>query len=202
MWKNLEQKNLDLQIAYDETLEGWANALDLRDHETENHTRRVVELTIQLAQEMGISGEDLVNVRRGALLHDMGKIGVPDAILTKPGKLTPEEWEVMRQHPVNAFNLLYPISYLRKALDIPYCHHEKWDGSGYPRGLKGEDIPLAARLFAIVDVWDAMTSDRYYRPALSEDETIEYILQNSGKHFDPAVVDLFLKLKNRPSGQE
>ncbi len=202
MWKNLEQKNLDLQIAYDETLEGWANALDLRDHETENHTRRVVGLTIRLAQEMGISGDDLVNVRRGALLHDMGKIGVPDAILTKPGKLSPEEWEIMRQHPVNAYNLLYPISYLRKALDIPYCHHEKWDGSGYPRGLKGEEIPLAARLFAIVDVWDAMTSDRYYRPALSEGETIEYIRQNSGKHFDPAVVDLFLKLHYSSSGQE
>lgn len=195
MWKNLEQRNLDLQIAYDETLEGWSNALDLRDHETEHHTRRVVELTVRLAQEMEITGEDLVNVRRGALLHDMGKIGVPDSILTKPGKLTPEEWEIMRQHPVNAYNLLYPISYLRQALDIPYCHHEKWDGSGYPRGIKGEEIPLAARLFAVVDVWDAMTSDRYYRPAISEQETIEYIRQNSGKHFDPAVVELFLRMK-------
>jgi PAS domain S-box-containing protein/putative nucleotidyltransferase with HDIG domain len=194
--KNLTQSNFELQMAYEDTLEGWSNALDLRDHETEDHTRRVTELSAKLARSMGIEGEELVNLRRGALLHDIGKMGVPDNILTKPGKLTPEEWVIMRQHPTNAYDLLRPIQYLQNAMEIPYCHHEKWDGSGYPRGLKGEEIPLSARIFAIVDVWDAMTSDRYYRAAMSKQETLDYIQTNTGKHFDPLVVDAFMKIIN------
>ena len=195
LWKDLQQSNNDLMIAYDETLEGWSKALDLRDHETENHTQRVIELTLRLAGKLGITGCELVNIRRGALLHDVGKIGVPDSILTKPGKLTPEEWVIMRMHPVNAYNLIQPIEYLRDALDIPYCHHEKWDGSGYPRGLKGEEIPMAARIFALADVWDAMTSDRYYRSAMPPEEVADYIRQNSGKHFDPQIVEAFLEME-------
>jgi PAS domain S-box-containing protein len=195
LWNNLQQSNSELHMAYDETLEGWSKALDLRDHETENHTQRVIELSLRLAEMIGISGDALVNIRRGALLHDVGKIGVPDSILTKPGKLSPEEWEIMRRHPSNAYDLIYPIEYLREALDIPYCHHEKWDGSGYPRGLKGEEIPLAARIFALADVWDAMTSDRYYRAAMLPEEVTEYMRQNSGKHFDPAIVELFLDME-------
>ena len=197
LWKNLQQSNSELRIAYDETLKGWSDALDLRDHETENHTQRVIELTLRLADMMGLSGEELINIRRGALLHDIGKMGVPDDILTKPASLTPEEWTIMRKHPLFAYNLLRPIAYLKGALDIPYCHHEKWDGSGYPRGLKKEDIPLAARIFAIADVWDAMTSDRYYRKAMSEDQAMDYIVTNSGKHFDPHIVDLFIKMRGQ-----
>jgi HD-GYP domain-containing protein (c-di-GMP phosphodiesterase class II) len=197
LWKDLQTSNIELQTAYDETLEGWSKALDLRDHETENHTQRVIELTLRLARKMGITGDEFINIRRGALLHDLGKIGVPDSILTKPGKLTPEEWEVMRRHPSNAYDLIYPIKYLRDALDIPYCHHEKWDGSGYPRGLKGEQIPLAARLFAFADVWDAMTSDRYYRAAMSVEEVTKYIRENSGKHFDPSIVEVFLAMDKK-----
>jgi PAS domain S-box-containing protein len=197
LWKNLQVSNIELQTAYDETLEGWSKALDLRDHETENHTQRVIELTLRLAKKMGITGDELINIRRGALLHDLGKIGVPDSILTKPGKLTPEEWDVMRRHPTNAYDLIFPISYLREALDIPYSHHEKWDGSGYPRGLKGEDIPLAARIFAFADVWDAMTSDRYYRAAMSVEDVTKYMRENSGKHFDPSIVELFLEMDKK-----
>jgi PAS domain S-box-containing protein len=197
LWENLQVSNSELQMAYDETLEGWSKALDLRDHETENHTQRVIELSLRLAEKIGISGDALVNMRRGALLHDVGKIGVPDSILTKPGKLTPEEWDVMRRHPTKAYDLIYPISYLRDALDIPYSHHEKWDGTGYPRGLKGEEIPLAARIFAFADVWDAMTSDRYYRAAMSAEEVTLYIRENSGKHFDPSIVELFLEMDKK-----
>jgi putative nucleotidyltransferase with HDIG domain len=166
----------------------------LRDRETEGHTRRVTELTMQLAERMGISPQEMIHVRRGALLHDIGKLGVPDQILLKPGPLTDEEWVIMRQHPTYAFNMLLPITYLRPALDIPYCHHEKWDGSGYPRGQRGEQIPLAARLFAIVDVWDALRSDRPYRASWSSGKTRAYILDQSGKHFDPRVVDVFLDM--------
>jgi response regulator RpfG family c-di-GMP phosphodiesterase len=143
---------------------------------------------------MGIDPQELVHIRRGALLHDIGKLGVPDHILLKHGKLTEEEWEIMRQHPVYALNMLMPITYLRPALDIPYCHHEKWDGTGYPRGLKGEQIPLSARLFAIVDVWDALGSDRPYRNAWPKDEILKYIYEESGKYFDPQVVEAFLQL--------
>jgi putative two-component system response regulator len=191
---NIEQAHLQLLSAYDATIEGWSRAMDLRDKETEGHTQRVTILSEQLARLEGISNEELVFVRRGALLHDIGKLGVPDAILLKADTLTKEEWEIMQKHPQYAYEMIYPIEYLRPALDIPYCHHEKWDGTGYPRGLKGEEIPLTARIFAIVDVWDALTSDRPYRPAWSKEDTLKYINSESGKHFDPHIVELFNKL--------
>ncbi|NIA09526.1 MAG: GAF domain-containing protein, partial [Nitrospiraceae bacterium] len=198
LFYDLEMANTRLRQAYDATIEGWSRALDLRDHETENHTQRVTELTLKLARAAGMSEEEQMHVRRGALLHDIGKMGVPDYILLKPGGLTEEEREIMKQHPVFAHKLLSPIEYLRPALDIPYCHHERWDGSGYPRGLKGEEIPLAARLFAVADVWDALTSDRPYREAWSEAKALEYIRSQSGRYFDPKAVDLFLKVMNDP----
>jgi cyclic di-GMP phosphodiesterase len=192
----LREANAQLLSAYEATIEGWSHALDLRDRETEGHSRRVTQLTVRLAQALGISDDDILHIRRGALLHDMGKIGIPDSILHKPDKLTDEEWAIMRQHPQLAYDMLYPIEYLRPALDIPLTHHEKWDGTGYPRGLKGEEIPIVARLFAVVDVWDALTSDRPYRPAWSQEEALTYIREQSGKHFDPQVVDLFFKVVN------
>ena len=178
--------------AYDITLEGWARALELRDQETIGHTRRVTELTDRLARKMGIPDSDLIHVRRGALLHDIGKMGIPDRILHKPGELTSEEWEIMRTHPVLANDMLSPIHFLHPALDIPYHHHEKWDGSGYPCGLKGEEIPLVARIFAIIDVYDALTTDRPYRIAWSQETTLAYIREQNGIHFDPQVVEIFL----------
>jgi len=193
LFNDLQRSNADLILAYETTLEGWARALELRDYETEGHSQRVTELTVRIARTMGLSEAELVHVRRGALLHDIGKMGVPDSILLKPGPLDDEEWEIMRQHPVHAFKLLSPIAYLRPALDIPYCHHEKWDGSGYPRGLKGEVIPLPARIFAVVDVWDALRSDRPYRKAWPEEKALEHIQEQAGKHFDPRVVEVFLR---------
>jgi len=195
--KGLQRSNFNLLLAYETTIEGWSRALDLRDKETEGHTQRVTEITLRLARAAGVAEDDLVHVRRGALLHDIGKMGVPDHILLKPGKLTDEEWEHIRQHPVFAYELLSPIEFLQGALAIPYCHHEKWDGTGYPRGLKGEEIPLAARLFAVVDVWDALRSDRPYRQAWPEDEVFEHIRTLAGTHLDPAAVELFLKVMNR-----
>ncbi|MDI6770019.1 MAG: response regulator [Anaerolineales bacterium] len=194
LFDDLQRSNMDLFAAYDATIEGWSHALDLRDKETEGHTQRVAEMTQRLAREMGMSETELVHIRRGALLHDIGKMGVPDPILLKPGALTEEEWVIMRKHPLYAYEMLSPIAYLRPALDIPYCHHEKWDGTGYPRGLKGEQIPLAARLFAVVDVWDALTSDRSYRPAWPEEKARAYIREQAGAHFDPQVVEVFLKM--------
>jgi PAS domain S-box-containing protein len=195
LFERLQRTTVDLVVAYDSTIEGWSRALDLRDRETEGHSQRVTEMTLVLARALGLSDEFLVHVRRGALLHDIGKMGIPDAILLKPGPLTEEEWAIMRQHPTLAYQLLLPIIYLRPALDIPYRHHEKWDGSGYPHGLRGAQIPLAARAFAVVDVWDALTSDRPYRPAWSRDRVLAYIREQSGYHFDPAVVDAFLALQ-------
>ncbi len=183
----------ELLRAYDATIEGWAYALDLRDEETEGHSQRVTAMTLRIAGMMGMKDEELAHVRRGALLHDIGKMGIPDDILLKPGQLTDDEWEIMSKHPVYAFEMLSPIAYLRPALDIPYCHHEKFDGSGYPRGLTGEKIPLAARIFAVVDVFDALTSDRPYRKAWSREEALEQIRKESGAHFDPQVVEVFLK---------
>jgi putative two-component system response regulator len=190
----LREANAQLLNAYETTIESLSHALDLRDRETEGHSRRVTELTIQLAQALNISEEEITHYRRGALLHDMGKIGIPDSILQKPDTLSEEEWVIMRKHPQLAYDMLYPIEYLHPALDIPYSHHEKWDGSGYPRGLKSEEIPMSARLFAVADVWDALTSDRPYRAAWSEEEALQYIREQSGKHFDPNVVELFFKV--------
>jgi PAS domain S-box-containing protein/putative nucleotidyltransferase with HDIG domain len=194
LFDSLQQSNTELVLAYDATIEGWSRALDLRDKETEGHTQRVTVMAVRLAREMGISEEDLVHIRRGALLHDIGKMGVPDGILHKPDKLTEEEWKKMQAHTTFAYEMLSPIRFLRLAIDIPYCHHEKWDGTGYPRGLKGDVIPLPARIFAIVDVWDALRSDRVYRKALPENEVRDYIRAQSGKHFDPAVVEAFLAM--------
>jgi PAS domain S-box-containing protein/putative nucleotidyltransferase with HDIG domain len=190
---NMANTNFKLIQAYDNTIKGWAHALDLRDKETEDHSQRVTEMTVNIAREAGMGEEELAHVRRGALLHDIGKMGVSDTILLKPGQLTTEEWAIMHKHPIYAFEMLSPIEYLRPALDIPYCHHEKWDGTGYPRGLKREEIPLAARIFAVVDVYDALTSDRPYRKAWPKAKTLEHIKQESGKHFDPRVVKMFFK---------
>jgi putative two-component system response regulator len=187
----LKKALTELEDTYDQTIEGWIAALDLRDKETEGHSLRVTHLAVRMAQEWGLSDREIVHVRRGALLHDVGKLGVPDAILLKPGPLTDSEWVVMRKHPVSAYEWFSLIEYLRPALDIPYCHHEKWNGSGYPRGLAGEQIPLAARIFAIIDVWDALTSDRPYRQAMPRDKALEIIRAQSGIHFDPKVVELF-----------
>src|SRR6185369_14025871 len=192
LFVNLQRSNIDLGLAYDATIEGWSRALDLRDRETEGHSQRVTEMTVNLARSFGFSEMELVQIRWGSLLHDIGKMGVPDSILLKPGSLTEEEWRAMKQHPKFAYDLLSPILYLRLALDIPYCHHEKWDGSGYPRGLKGEQIPLSARIFAVVDVWDALCSDRPYRAGWDQEKVREHILTLSGTHFDPQVVDMFL----------
>ncbi|PKO02606.1 MAG: hypothetical protein CVU43_06885 [Chloroflexi bacterium HGW-Chloroflexi-5] len=194
-FESLIHSNLELQMAYDSTIEGWSMALDLRDKETEGHTLRVTEMSVRFAQKLGISQADIINLRRGALLHDIGKIGVPDHVLLKPGPLTDEEWVIMKRHPETALHLISRIKYLNKAIDIPYCHHEKWDGTGYPRGLYGNDIPIAARLFAIVDVWDALSSDRPYRAAWPEAKIYQHIIQSSGTHFDPDLVPVFLKLQ-------
>ena len=195
LFENLQGSNEELMMAYDETIEGWSRAMDLRDKETEGHTRRVTEMTQQLAGSMGFGPEELVHIRRGALLHDIGKIGVPDEILRKPGSLTDEEWLIMRRHPQLAYDMLSPIIYLQPAMNIPYCHHERWDGEGYPRRLKGDQIPLVARIFAVIDVWDALTSPRPYREALSETQARQYIEEQSGQHFDPVVVKNFLAMK-------
>jgi len=198
LFNDLQRSNLDLGLAYEATIEGWSRAMDLRDKETEGHTQRVTELTSRLARALGVSEDEIVHIRRGALLHDIGKMGVPDQILLKPGPLTDDEWTSMRRHPGLAYEMLLPIAYLRRALDIPYCHHEKWDGTGYPRGLSGETIPLAARIFAVVDVWDALRSDRPYRSAWAEDMVRDHIRSLSGTHFDPRVAEAFLQLGGWP----
>lgn len=189
----LARMNEELRAAYQQTIEGWSQALDLRDHETVGHTRRVTEMTIRLARLTSVDEAQIEHIRRGAILHDIGKMGIPDSILLKTGPLTEEEWKIMRKHPVYAYEWLSAIDFLRPALDIPYCHHEHWNGSGYPRGLKGEQIPLPARLFTIVDVWDALRSERPYRHALPEQETIAYIKSQKGLLFDPELTSLFLK---------
>ena len=193
LFQDLQRSNFELVMAYDATIEGWSRALDLRDRETEGHTQRVTDMTLRLARKMGLSEERLTLIKRGALLHDIGKMGIPDYILLKPEGLTEEEQRIMRQHPQLAYNMLEPIAYLRDALNIPYCHHERWDGSGYPRGLAGTQIPLEARLFAIVDVWDAITSDRHYRKGWPRKKALEYMREQSGKYFDPKLVEMFLE---------
>jgi HD-GYP domain-containing protein (c-di-GMP phosphodiesterase class II) len=196
LFENLQRSNAELALAYDATIEGWSRAMDLRDKETEGHTQRVTNLTVQLAHMAGMSSEQIAQVRRGALLHDIGKLGVPDSILLKPDKLTDEEWAIMRRHPRYAYDMLSSIDYLRPALDIPYCHHEKWDGTGYPRGLQGEQIPLAARLFAVVDVWDALRSDRPYRAGWPEERVLEHIRGQAETHFDIRAVEIFFQVLN------
>ena len=194
LFENLERLNAELMLAYDATIEGWSQALEMRGSETTGHSRRVLDWTLNLMHEMGVREREMQHVRRGALLHDIGKMGVPDEILHKPTSLTDDEWAVMRRHPQNAYDLLSPITYLRPALEIPYSHHEKWDGSGYPRGLKGEEIPLPARIFAIVDVYDALTSDKPYREAWSHQKAMDYIQAQSSLHFDPQIVEAFLQM--------
>lgn len=194
LFDDLQVSNAELEIAYQATLEGWVRALDLRDKETEGHTKRVTVLTRRLAQEVGVDDEVLLHITRGALLHDIGKMAIPDGILLKPGGLSQEERLLIQKHPVYAHEMLSPIKFLQPALDIPYCHHEKWDGSGYPRGLKGEEIPFAARIFAIIDVWDALVSDRPYRKGMDPAEVINMITQQSGIHFELRLVDAFLKM--------
>jgi putative nucleotidyltransferase with HDIG domain len=194
LFERLQRSNLELGLAYEATIEGWSRAMDLRDKDTKGHTKRVTDLTLKLAGLMDLNESEMIHIRRGALLHDIGKIGVPDNILHKPEKLTDEEWKIIRQHPSNAYEMLTSIDYLKPALDIPYYHHEKWDGTGYPQGLKGEQISLVARIFAVVDVWDALTSARPYRPAWTKEQALAYIKEQSGKHFDPQVVRAFLTL--------
>jgi HD-GYP domain-containing protein (c-di-GMP phosphodiesterase class II) len=194
LFSDLQRSNTEITSAYDATIDGWSRALDMRDHETEGHTQRVTEKTLQLAQRIGIPKSEMIHIRRGATLHDIGKMGIPDRILHKPGPLTAEEWNTMRQHPQFACALLTPIDYLRPAKDIPCYHHERWDGSGYPSGLKGEEIPLPARLFAVVDVFDALTSDRPYRSAWSKKAAMNYIQEQAGTLFDPAITPTFLDL--------
>ncbi|MCS7233562.1 MAG: GAF domain-containing protein [Synergistetes bacterium] len=192
--RSLETTNFKLIQAYEATIESLAKVLELRDRETEGHSERVTELTVKVAKKLGICGEALLHIRRGALLHDIGKLAIPDSILFKPGKLSEEDWEIMKKHPVYAYELLSKIEYLRPALEIPYYHHERWDGSGYPKGLKGEEIPISARIFAVVDVYDALIHDRPYRKAWSREEAIDYIKRESGKLFDPKVVKAFLEV--------
>jgi PAS domain S-box-containing protein/putative nucleotidyltransferase with HDIG domain len=194
LFESLQHSNSELTLAYDATIEGWSRALDLRDKETEGHSKRVTEMAVKLARAFGLSELELVQVRWGALLHDIGKMGIPDEILHKPGPLTDAEWVAMKMHPIFANELLSPILYLRLALDIPHYHHEKWDGTGYPHGLKNVQIPLVARIFAAVDVWDALKSDRPYRAAWEEEKVREYIVASSGTYFDPQVVDVFMQM--------
>ncbi|NUM48077.1 MAG: HD domain-containing protein [Anaerolineales bacterium] len=191
---HLQQLTRQVGEIFDSFMKGWIIALEIRDFETREHTERVTNLTLQLAHHMGLNGESHNYIRWGALLHDIGKIGVPDAILLKPGPLTKEEWDVMRQHPVYAYQMLVDVTFIGPAIEIPYLHHEKWDGTGYPLGLKGEDIPLSARIFAIVDVWDALCSKRPYRDAWEREQILDHIRKGSGKHFDPKVVEAFMEL--------
>ena len=199
--ESLLRSHEELESAYDATIEGWSLALEMRDDETQGHALRVSDLAVDLGRAMGIPPDGLVHLRRGALLHDIGKMVVPDAILRKPGPLTEAEWEVMRRHPENGRDFLRRVSYLEPALDVPYAHHERWDGTGYPRGLSGEAIPLAARVFAVADAFDALTSDRPYRAAWSEEAAILYLRERAGTHYDPAVVAALLRLRGGAAGE-
>jgi len=200
--KNLQTTHMELNATYDATIEGWARALQLRDQETEIHTRRVTEMTVRLARQLGVADGELLHMRRGAILHDIGKVAIPDSILHKPGPLTDGEWRLMRQHPLIAVELLEPVPYLIPALGIPRSHHEHWDGSGYPHGLRGEEIPLEARIFALADVYDALTSDRPYRPAWTLEQTLEYLRSEAGKYFDPGLLPGFIEMLRSPQEGE
>jgi HD-GYP domain-containing protein (c-di-GMP phosphodiesterase class II) len=200
LFQELKALTADLIFAYETTIEGWSRALDLRDKEPEGHTLRVTEMTVKLARLAGIPEEEIIHIRRGALLHDIGKLGIPDSILLKPEDLTEEEWNIIRKHPTYAHELINPIEYLRPALPIPSFHHEKWDGSGYPLGLKGNQIPLSARLFAVADVWDSLSCERPYRKPWQEEKVLDYIQKKSKTHFDPIAVSLFMSGINKKSG--
>ena len=193
--KQIQRLNQKLLVAYNETLEGWSRALNLRDPNTDAHSKRVVERTLSLAKRIGIPDAELVHIRRGAILHDIGKMGVPDQILLKAGPLTEEEWRIMRMHPIFAYNMLSQIPFLENSVDIPYCHHEKWDGTGYPQGLKNAEIPLSARIFSVVDIFDALTSDRSYRKAWCREDALAFIEKEAGSHFDPDIARLFLEME-------
>jgi len=190
--QTLRRSQIEFSLTYDAILEGFARALDMREREPVGHTLKVTELTVRLARVVGVPEPELVHVRRGALLHDIGKMGVPESILQKPGPLSDEEWAIVCKHPQVAYDLLSPVVYLYPAIDIPYCHHEKWDGSGYPRGLKGDKIPLAARIFVVIDIWEALTSDRPYREAWTDEKANKLIKEQSGLYFDPEVVEAFM----------
>jgi HD-GYP domain-containing protein (c-di-GMP phosphodiesterase class II) len=193
-FEELQDATIDLKLACEQTNDHHSKAMDLQVDDIEGHTLRVTVMTLKVAASAGMSVAEMAHVRRGCLLHDIGKIGIPDAILLKPGNLTDEEWSIMRMHPVYAHDLLAPLVHLRPAMDIPYCHHERWDGTGYPNGLKGEQIPLAARYFTVVDVWDALRSDRPYRKGWPEEQVLQYISDRSGTHFDPGAVELFFRV--------
>jgi PAS domain S-box-containing protein len=194
LFQDLQRTNAELSLAYDSAIESWAQVLELSNRENGAHAYRVVELTIKLARSMGIAEQELIHFRRGALLHDVGKLGIPESILNKPGPLDEAEWKVMQSHSQLAYELLSSVNYLAPALDIPHYHHERWDGSGYPEGLREEQIPFPARLFAVVDVYDALTSTRSYRPAWSRQVALTHIQNSSGKLFDPVVVRAFLQV--------
>ncbi|HTX89939.1 MAG TPA: HD-GYP domain-containing protein [Anaerolineales bacterium] len=197
--QGLRRSKIELDLAYDATIEGFARALDLREREPAGHTHQVTEYTLRLAKALAIPEPELVQIKRGALLHDIGKMGIPEHILQKTEPLTDEEWNIICKHPQYAYDLLAPIIYLYPAIDIPYCHHEKWDGTGYPRGLKHEQIPRAARIFVVVDVWDALTTDRPYRKAWTNDKAIQFIHEQAGLYFDPDVVKVFLNMDFKKS---
>jgi HD-GYP domain-containing protein (c-di-GMP phosphodiesterase class II) len=199
LFQDLQRSNAELGLAYDAAIESWAQVLELSNRENGAHAYRVVELTIKLARSMGIAEQELIHFRRGALLHDVGKLGIPESILNKPGPLDEAEWKVMHTHPILAYDLLASVNFLAPALDIPHYHHERWDGSGYPEGLREEQIPFPARLFAVVDVYDALTSTRSYRPAWSRQVALTHIQQSSGKLFDPSVVKVFLQVMKERS---
>jgi putative nucleotidyltransferase with HDIG domain len=196
LFEDLQKANQELTRAYDSTIAGWARALELRDQETEGHSQRVTEMAVKLASSIGMENSELVHIRRGALLHDIGKMGIPDSILLKPGSLDHEEWDVMRKHPLYAYRLLSSVEFLKSALDIPYYHHERWDGSGYPHGLRCDEIPKAARVFSIVDVFDALSSNRPYRKAWGQEKVFSYLKDQSGKYFDPETLEEFFDLQN------
>ena len=185
---------MEMAVAFDATLEGWARAIELRNKDIPGHTKRIADMTQRLALEMGVDYRELIHIRRGALLHDVGALMVPERIIHKTGPLTPREQKIMAQHPAHSLEMLSPIGFLRPALDIPYCHHENWDGSGYPRGLKGDEIPLAARIFAVADVWEALTHDTAFRKAWNQQDTLNHIVEQEGRRFDPRVVAAFAKL--------
>jgi HD-GYP domain-containing protein (c-di-GMP phosphodiesterase class II) len=193
-----EQLRAELRTAYDDIITGWARALDMREQQAEGHSVRAADLTVRLGRALGMDEEVLVHLRRGALLHDIGTMLIPDAVLLKPGPLTAQEWEAIRRHPIYAYEILFPITQFRPALDIPYCHHEKWDGSGYPRRLVGEQIPIAARIYSVVDVWDALCSQRPYRAPWTPEEAQEYICDHVGREFDPGTVDVFIAMDRDP----